>query len=79
MTVSKNRERGHAVDTAACDRGPLERVTDDCAAWFDLEYTRIRREWAEKPPVVRRPVSIGNVYIGFITLREQITYSGVLS
>ncbi|TYT63024.1 hypothetical protein [Natrialba swarupiae] len=38
MTVAENRERGHYVDTAACDRWPLERVDDDRAEWYDLEY-----------------------------------------
>ncbi len=38
VTVAENRERGHYVDTAACDRWPLERVDDDRAEWYDLEY-----------------------------------------
>ncbi|ADB60834.1 hypothetical protein Htur_1949 [Haloterrigena turkmenica DSM 5511] len=38
MTVAENRERGHNVETAACDRWPLERVADDRAEWYDLEF-----------------------------------------
>ena len=38
MTVAENRERGHYVETAACDRWPLERVDDDRAEWHDLEF-----------------------------------------
>ena len=28
MTIAENRERGHYVESAACDRCPLERVDD---------------------------------------------------
>ena len=38
MTVAENRERGHDVEAAACDRWPLERVDDDRAEWYDLEF-----------------------------------------
>ncbi|RKD94742.1 hypothetical protein [Halopiger aswanensis] len=40
MTVAENRERGHYVETAACDRWPLERVDDDRAEWHDLEFVQ---------------------------------------
>ncbi|OVE84726.1 hypothetical protein B2G88_10100 [Natronolimnobius baerhuensis] len=40
MTVAENRERGHFVETAACDRWPLERVDDDRAEWHDLEFVQ---------------------------------------
>lgn len=31
MTVAENRERGHSVETAACDRWPFEQLDDDRA------------------------------------------------
>ncbi|WP_126662018.1 hypothetical protein [Haloterrigena salifodinae] len=38
MAVAKNRERGHDVECAACEQWPLERVDDDRAEWYDLEF-----------------------------------------
>lgn len=38
MTVAANRERGHYVETVACDRWPLERVGDDRTERRELEF-----------------------------------------
>lgn len=38
MTAAKNRERGRDVECAVCEQWPLDRIDDDRAEWYDLEF-----------------------------------------